>query len=108
MRRPVVPEIYVNIDSVIDQKVEGLVCHVSQKHWLDVSQGKDAYITDLLNKGEHFGKLSKHYKYAEGWVRHSHVGFCDAEFNPLVDALKATNDCYVDPEYEIRLQNGTL
>ena len=108
MRRPVVPEIYVNVSEVIDQKVAGLVCHISQKNWLDVSQGKDAYITDLLNKGEHFGKLSKHYKYAEGWVRHSHVGFCSPDFNPLVDALQGTNDCFVDPEYEIRLQNGTL
>ena len=85
-----------------------MVCHVSQKNWLDVSQGKDAYITDLLNKGKHFGKLSKHFEYAEGWVQHSHVGFCAPDFNPLVDALKATGDVFVDPEYEVRLQNGTL
>ena len=108
MRRPVMPELYVDITSVLDQKIAGLVCHVSQKHWLDLSQGKDAYVKDLVGKGEHFGKLSKHFRYAEGWVRHSHVGFCAPDFNPLLDALKAANAVYVDPEYEIRLQNGTL
>ena len=58
LRRPLTPEIYVDITSVIDTKVKGLCCHVSQKNWLDLSQGKDAYIDDLLGKANYWGKRS--------------------------------------------------
>lgn len=108
LRRPLTPEIYVDVTSVIDTKVKGLCCHVSQKNWLDLSQGKDAYIDDLLGKANYWGKRSKTFKQAEGWLRHNHLGFCAPDFNPLVDALKSINAVYVDPEFEVKRLAGQL
>ena len=33
------------------------------------------------------GRLSRRFKYAEGWRRHSHLGFCAAGADPLREAL---------------------
>jgi len=34
------------------------------------------------------GRMSSIFKYAEGWRRHLHLGFCDANDDPLHEALK--------------------
>ncbi len=44
MRRPIVPEIYVDVSAVIDRKAQLLACHASQKEWLDMTQGFDSYL----------------------------------------------------------------
>ena len=84
------PNLYVSIDSVIDNKTEALSKHVSQKHWLDQSQGMDAYLEDMKEISKECGSLSKVYTYAEGWTRHSHIGFCDSGSDPLSE-LSAPN-----------------
>ncbi|MBN1459568.1 MAG: hypothetical protein JXA57_08520, partial [Armatimonadetes bacterium] len=61
--------------------------HASQKQWLDVSQGFDSYITTMVETGEAVGRLSGRFRYAEGWRRHSHVGFSATDGDPLADAL---------------------
>ncbi len=33
------------------------------------------------------GRWSERFEYAEGWRRHSHMGFCDENADPLSDAL---------------------
>ncbi|MGE4563443.1 MAG: PIG-L deacetylase family protein [Victivallaceae bacterium] len=87
LRRPIIPEIYVDISSTMAAKRAMLACHRSQKQWLDVSQGADAYLEDMAFRGAHYGKLSGKYPYAEGWLKHSHVGFGAEDFDPLSKAL---------------------
>jgi len=61
--------------------------HQSQKEWLDVSQGLDSYLNSMQEMSEEVGKLSKCFKYAEGWRRHNHLGFSDKDHSPLAEAL---------------------
>ena len=102
LRRPVIPGMFVNVGDKIEIKKAMLGCHKSQKEWLDVSQGMDAYLDEMVWRMEHFGKLSGRYKYAEGWIRHNATGFCAPDFNPLLDALK--DDAFVNPKFEASLK----
>jgi LmbE family N-acetylglucosaminyl deacetylase len=96
------PEFYVDISDVIEKKLEMLACHKSQKEWLDVSQGMDAYLDDMVYRAEYFGKMSGRYRYAEGWIRHHPAGFCADDFNPMLEALK--DDAFVNPRFEESLK----
>jgi len=89
LRRPVTADLYVDIGSVLEAKREMLACHKSQKEWLDVSQGLDAYLTTLVEMMQAIGRMSGRFAAAEGWLRHSHLGFCAPEADPLRDALGA-------------------
>jgi LmbE family N-acetylglucosaminyl deacetylase len=88
MRRPVVPEMYVDITSVIDEKERLLACHASQKEWLDKTQGQDSYLIAMRDNAKIVGRQAGTWAYAEGWRRHSHVGFMLKDGNPLADILK--------------------
>jgi LmbE family N-acetylglucosaminyl deacetylase len=88
LRQPILPELFVDISSVLDQKTEALARHVSQKQWLDESQGMDSYLHFMKDLGREVGRLSGRYEYAEGWRRHSHLGFCSADADPLREALR--------------------
>jgi LmbE family N-acetylglucosaminyl deacetylase len=88
MRRPIVQEIYVDISTVMDRKEELLACHASQKEWLDRTQGFDSYLKMTRDCSEKVGALSGRFTFAEGWRRHSHVGFTRQDCNPLADILK--------------------
>lgn len=87
LRNPVIPELYVDITPVMETKKAMLNCHRSQKEWLDVSQGNNAYLEELTFRGRYYGKLSGRFEFAEGWLRHSHLGFGPEEFNPLLQAV---------------------
>jgi LmbE family N-acetylglucosaminyl deacetylase len=88
MRRPIVPEVFVDVTSVIDQKQKLLACHASQKEWLDTTQGFDSYLITMREITEKVGGMSGRFRFAEGWRRHSHVGFTRRDSNPLADILK--------------------
>ena len=87
MRRRVAPEYFVNISGVLDQKREALAQHRSQKEWLDVSQGMDAYLITMEQQSAEMGRMSRGFRYAEGWRRHSHLGFSEQEIDPLAETL---------------------
>jgi LmbE family N-acetylglucosaminyl deacetylase len=88
MRRPIVPEIYVDVTSVIGEKEKMLACHASQKGWLDATQGFDSYLLTMRDMAEKVGALSgKGFRCAEGWRRHSHAGYTLRDGNPLADLL---------------------
>lgn len=89
MRNLVEPEMFVDVTEVEDQKVQMLSKHVSQKKWLDESQGHDSYLKTLRDLDEEVGRMSGLFRCAEGWRRHLHLGFCGEQDNPLVDALKS-------------------
>jgi N-acetylglucosamine malate deacetylase 1 len=88
MRRPIVPEVYVDITAAMDAKEKMLACHASQKEWLDTTQGFNSYLASMRELSEKVGTISGRYRFAEGWRRHSHVGFTRVDVNPLADILK--------------------
>lgn len=87
LRQAVMPDLFVDISSVIEEKRAMLACHASQKVWLDRSQGMDAYLTVMQEMAAELGTMSGHYVYAEGWRRRLHFGFCDKDADPLHVAL---------------------
>lgn len=88
VRQPVTPDYFVDVTEQLDEKCRLLACHASQKVWLDESQGMDSYLHSMRELCREVGKLSGRYAYAEGWRRHSHLGFCGEADDPLRAALE--------------------
>jgi N-acetylglucosamine malate deacetylase 1 len=92
------PEVYVNIESTVDVKEAMLRCHRSQKDWLDISQGMDAYLTIMRQFGAEVARWSgRGWKYAEGFSRHCHIGFAAQERDILSEVLG--DKVHVNPDY---------
>ena len=87
LRRRVVAGAFVNTASVQATKLAALACHQSQQGWLDVSQGLNSYLQAMEDMARELGKISRKFSHAEGWRRHSHLGFCAADADPLREAL---------------------
>jgi hypothetical protein len=43
------------------------------------------------------GRMSGRFTHAEGWRRHSHLGFSKTDFDPLAEALQER--CLSNPAY---------
>jgi LmbE family N-acetylglucosaminyl deacetylase len=93
LRRPIVPDFYIDISSAIEEKQRMLSCHASQKEWLDKTQGLDSYLQTMRDMSAQVavvaGLAAKTTggTFAEGWRRHSHLGFSAAEVDPLQEIL---------------------
>lgn len=87
LREPIIPDFHVDIAGVLARKREMLACHVSQKEWLDATQGLGAYLDDMEHISAEVGRGSGRFRYAEGWRRHLHLGFGPESFDPVFDAL---------------------
>lgn len=98
LRRRVRAGQYVDITGVLAQKRAALACHRSQKEWLDLSQGLDAYLQTMEEMSAEVGRMSGRFAYAEGWRRHAHLGFCGPDADPLAAALCDKHQ--VDAGYE--------
>jgi N-acetylglucosamine malate deacetylase 1 len=100
LRHLVQPGQYVNVESVLATKREMLSQHATQKDWLDFSQGMGSYVQEMETMARQVGRmcLSGRFEYAEGWRRHSHLGFAAADGDPLSQLLGPL--CWVDPAYE--------
>jgi N-acetylglucosamine malate deacetylase 1 len=83
----VVPDLFIDITEVMPQKAAMLACHASQKRWLDESQGLDSYVRTMQELSAEVGRMSGRFQFAEGWRRHLHLGFCNAEADPMAHAL---------------------
>ena len=103
MRKRIRAGLYVDISSVLGKKREMLAQHKSQKEWLDVSQGFDAYLNTMEEISLEVGRMSGNFPYAEGWRRHSHLGFSATEQDPLGDVLGER--CIMDEQYETALNS---
>ena len=101
LRRRVRAGQYVDIASVLGRKRAMLAAHRSQKQWLDVSQGLDAYLKAMEAMSREVGRASGRFRYAEGWRRRNHLGFSAGEEDPLSAALGRL--CRVDRRYEAEL-----
>lgn len=98
LRRRIIPGSFVNTTSVHATKLAALAAHQSQQGWLDVSQGMNSYLRSMEDMSRAVGKLSKKFKFAEGWRRHLHLGFSAEDIDPLAKALG--KDCFVNRAYE--------
>jgi LmbE family N-acetylglucosaminyl deacetylase len=87
LRRRVLPGAFVDTTTVHDLKRTALGCHASQKQFLDTTQGMDSFVRTMDGFSRAMGRLSRRFRYAEGWRRHSHLGFCDENADPLRAAL---------------------
>ncbi|MEM9826872.1 MAG: PIG-L family deacetylase [Planctomycetota bacterium] len=94
---PVRPSHFVDTEAVIERQLELLACHASQKEWLDRSQGLDSYLVQMKQLAADVGAMSGQYKYAEGWRRHHHAGFCGPDDDPL-RATKVAQPLRGDPK----------
>jgi len=88
LRQPVTPHFFTDIGPVLARKRAMLACHASQKEWLDVTQGMDAYLDEMERMSREVGRMSGKYEFAEGWRRHSHLGFGSEDFDPIANFLK--------------------
>lgn len=102
LRKRIRAGLWVDTTPVHARKREALAAHRSQKDWLDKSQGMDSYLVAMDDQSLEMGKLSGRYTHAEGWRRHSHLGFSATEIDPLAQALEGA--CWIDEEYENSLE----
>ena len=101
LRRKVKPGMFVDVTTVLTAKREMLALHRSQKEWLDASQGVDSYLITMEEMSREVGRMSRRFRYAEGWVRHSPLGFCAEDANPLAAALG--HKCHIVRSFETSL-----
>lgn len=104
LRQRIIPGAFVNTTAVHAAKLKALAAHHSQQAWLDVSQGMNSYLRSMEDMSRQVGKLSKKFKFAEGWRRHLHLGFAANDVDPLGSALG--KDHLVNHAYEARLRRG--
>jgi LmbE family N-acetylglucosaminyl deacetylase len=88
LRRQIEPDFCIDISAVIEVKRRALACHASQKQWLDRSQGVDSYVRIMEEMSAEMARRAGQGQFAEGWRRHSHMGFGAEAFDPLGQALK--------------------
>jgi len=87
LRRRIVPGAFVDTSRVHDIKCAALAAHVSQKAWLDASQGMDSYLESMDAMSRAVGRMSRRFRHAEGWRRHLHLGFSATDQDPLAGIL---------------------
>lgn len=87
LRQPIAPHAFVDTTAVQDIKRAALACHASQRDWLADTQGFDSYLRAMDEFSRELGRMSGAFPDAEGWRRHSHLGFCEESADPLRDAL---------------------
>lgn len=93
LRRPVIPDFLVDTTQVHAQKRAALAAHRSQKEWLDASQGMDSYLIVCDEMSAQVACLAQSapasatLHHAEGWRRHSHLGFSQIDQDPLSKLL---------------------
>lgn len=78
---------FIDIESVMEVKEEALLHHESQAGWLGFAQGFLHPVGEMRRMAEAVGNLSGHFRLAEGWRQHNHLGFCSEAFDPLPEVL---------------------
>jgi N-acetylglucosamine malate deacetylase 1 len=85
--RQMIPDLFVNTEGVHNRKRDALAAHESQAAWLETSQGATSPLTMLDHFSSKIGEMSGNFGHAEGFWRHSHLGFCHENADPLRQAL---------------------
>jgi LmbE family N-acetylglucosaminyl deacetylase len=102
LRQRILPGAFVNITPVLETKRAALAQHRSQQDWLVQSQGVNSFLAKAESDTRLLGRLSRKFRYAEGWRRHLHYGFSAADTDPLGEALG--KDYLLNRAYERRLE----
>jgi LmbE family N-acetylglucosaminyl deacetylase len=73
--KTVTPQFYVNVSGVMNQKLEMLACHESQRNWLRAHHGMDEYLESTRRFNSSLGQRAsivsgKPISYAEGFRQH--------------------------------------
>jgi len=87
MEAPFQPDFLIDIDSMMETKRQMLACHKSQQDWLASTQGMHSYVREMEHLCAEMAGLGHKLAHAEAWRRHSHLGFCPADFDPLPGIL---------------------
>lgn len=87
LREEINPHFFVDVAGKASAKRALLECHASQQQWLAGSQGLSDYVRTMMAMDEEMGRRSSRFAMAEGWRRHSHLGFASVGFDPLKDLL---------------------
>jgi len=82
------PDFLVDVADTLPTKRAMLDCHQSQNAWLDGSQGMDTPAAEMDRLSAAVADWGQGLQFAEAWRRHSHLGFCGPDFDPLTDLLK--------------------
>ncbi len=77
------PGFFVDTTSVHDVKMEALREHKSQQEWLESSQKMNSYLLSMDAFSAELGRMSGKFRHAEGWRKHSHLGFSEESYDPL-------------------------
>jgi LmbE family N-acetylglucosaminyl deacetylase len=104
LRRRIIPGIFVNTTTVQSIKRAALAEHRTQQEWLDISQKMNQYMLTMETFARALARMSGRFRFAEGWRRHLHYGFCSPNTDPLADALG--KDCLINKHYEASLEKG--
>jgi len=97
-RKLVRPGLFVDVSQVMDFKREMLALHRSQKDWLDASQGMGSYVDSMVEQCRTVGRLSGKFEFAEGWIRHLHLGMDPEDRDVLSEIMPGKT--LVCPEFE--------
>jgi LmbE family N-acetylglucosaminyl deacetylase len=106
LRRLVYPGLYVDTTAVQDRKRDALAAHRTQAQWLDDTQGFGSFTAEMDEVAKTVGRMSGLYDCAEGWRRHSHLGFSATDIDPLATALADVST--IDESYERGLRSHPL
>ena len=73
--KKVIPQFYVDISGLMDQKLEMLACHESQRNWLRAHHGIDKYIESVRRFSNSLGQRAsfvagREITYAEAFRQH--------------------------------------
>jgi N-acetylglucosamine malate deacetylase 1 len=73
--KKVTPQFYVDISAVMEQKLEMLACHESQRNWLRAHHGMDEYIESVRRLNTSMGQRAsivsgRRISYAEAFRQH--------------------------------------
>lgn len=104
MRRRIFPELYVDTTPVQARKQAALAAHASQNEIAPTTSGRESMAEELDRLSREVGRMSGKFDHAEGWRRHSHLGFSARETDPLADALGPR--IAVNPAYGEALERG--
>lgn len=83
----VLPTLFVNIESVMQEKVRMLLAHESQMEWLRQTQTMSSLEEVVLAESRKVGELSGVFRCAEAFTPHDYRGYRPENFKPLEEAL---------------------
>ena len=105
LRRRIIPGAFVDTTAVHERKRAARAGHASPREFLDVTHAQVSDMKTMDDFSRELGKLSGGFRHAEAWRRHSHLGFCEEQDDPLREALGRRYR--LNERYERLLEQGS-